>query len=151
MRARGALRQRLAFVILAMVVVSASLALPVTWLELDQLRDAFGDMSTLRRERRAGVLNELDSSAWDFARAHVRKGDTYLIVTHGRRGDGTTRDGITRAYASYWLLPAVQVSERERADVLIFVRADPFVDADPPPDAACETQSRSMCVKRLRG
>jgi hypothetical protein len=67
----------------------------------------------------------LNPRAFDaFARA-LRPGDRFYVdVPEGSRGIFVTRAAVVRALSSFYLLPAIRVTERRRADVVLSYRFD---------------------------
>ena len=60
---------------------------------------------------------DLPVARFDAMKAAVRRGDTWwLDVPEGSPEGLTTRGGVYRTYALYWLLPALPASSRDEAD-----------------------------------
>lgn len=133
-------------VAIAALVVSTGLTAGPLWDQLGTYRDLYGPLSASDRERTAGTLNAFDAASWDELRARVHRGDRYAVIGQPETSqDATTENLVARTYASFWLLPAVQVSSPRNADVLVY-----FKPPTPPPGAECFPSPRPVCVRRIR-
>jgi hypothetical protein len=77
-----------------------------------------------------------DPRIWNRLRIQIRRDDRYVIVA-----SGISRFEV-RNYAAYTLLPAIQVSERGTASVVI------FYETVPPRGVPCTPVGRRVCVTR---
>jgi hypothetical protein len=100
----------------------------------------YASMSQHDRERVAGASAGFPPDAWDWVRAQVPSGDRYAIETPVQRGAGFGR--LIRTYASYWLLPAVAVTDARHADVVVYVGERPVGRAE------CFRGAYAVCVER---
>lgn len=129
------------------VVLLASIAVGAwqTLADLVDVRQRYAGLDGTAREQRAGSHEGLDPRVWAALRRQLHRGDTYLLVTpRGEQRGLVDRGFVTRAYAGYFLLPAVQVTSRRDATAIV------FVDAPAPPQAVCTKRgARSACVLRL--
>jgi hypothetical protein len=111
--------------------------------DLSDYRGEFGDMSRREAEHEAGRHHGFEPAVWDFLRRHVRAGERYAVVTPGGRPRGFTNEGaVTRTYAAFWLLPAVQVERPRDADVVV------YVGVRPGGEATCVPGRPRACVSR---
>ena len=130
----------------ATLVVSTALTALPFWDQLGGYRARYGAMTASERERAAGTQNAFDAASWDELRARLRRGDRYAVVGQPETSqDAVIENLVARTYASYWLLPAVQVRSPEQADVLVY-----FKPATPPTGAECFPSDRPVCIRRIR-
>lgn len=116
---------------LASTVVGAS----VGALKLDDWRKDYGVLPPSLRDDPVALFLGFDVEGWDALQRSLRKGDRYLVVARG-----PTRFEV-RNYAAYALLPAVQVTEEEDADVVVYYGADPPADR-------CTSIGKEVCIAR---
>jgi hypothetical protein len=97
-----------------------------TWDWLTRQREQFARLSATERAQEPGTAQLLPVDAFDFFRSHVRKGERYAIVVKpGSFATGVDRPQAARLFARYYLLPAVQVPDVARAQVVFTVGIDP--------------------------
>ena len=130
----------------AALVVSTGVTIRPLWAQLDAFRVRYGAMSPAERERAAGTQNAFDAESWDALRTRLRPGDRYAVIGQPETTqDARVENLVARTYASYWLLPAVQIRSPEAADALIY-----FKPVTPPPGAECFPSPRPVCIRRIR-
>ena len=141
-RARGALVVAAAVAL----VISTGLTAGPLWDQLASYRSLYGPLTASERERAAGTLNSFDAVSWDALRARVHRGDRYAVIGQPETSEDTAIENlVARTYASFWLLPAVQVRSPENANVLVY-----FKPPTPPAGAECFPGPRPVCVRRIR-
>lgn len=113
-RSRGALRRALAAAAIAGALTSALWGARVVVPALDDWRGPYGPLTEDLRDDPVGHFLGFDDAVWESLRRSVGRGDRYAVVA-----EGETRFEV-RNYASYTLLPAVQVSDPSDADVVIY-------------------------------
>jgi hypothetical protein len=97
-----------------------------TWDWLSGQRAQFARLSPAERAQEPGTAQLLPVDAFDFFRAHVRKGERYAIVVKpGSFQAGVDRPQAARVFARYYLLPAVQVADPARAQIVFTVGVEP--------------------------
>ena len=97
-----------------------------TWDSLAAQRSEFSRLSPVERAQEPGTAQLLPVDAFDFFRAHVRKGERYAIVVKpGSFQAGVDRPQAARLFARYYLLPAIQVADPTRAQIVFTVGVDP--------------------------
>jgi hypothetical protein len=129
----------------ALVLSTALTAIPF-WDQLGAYRARYGAMTASERERAAGTQNAFDAASWDAIRARLRSGDRYALIGQPETShDAAVENLVARTYASYWLLPAVQVRSPQNADVLVY-----FKPSKPPVGAECFASDRPVCIRRVR-
>lgn len=140
----GARRTRAATVV-ALAAAVAALASAVAGLRPvlstldDQRRDVLALPKTLRDDP-VGLYLGLDTEGWRRLETAVGRGDRYAIVS------GRPEQHEVRNYAAYSLLPAIQVSDPEAADAVL------YYGAEPPPGVECARIGRLLCLaERERG
>ena len=110
----------------ALAVASAAITFPRSWSFASDQRAAFAD---LPREPTLVFRYQqlLPAEAVAFVRQRVRPKERYFLLARGGATSvvGVPAETATRTFARYALLPAVQVRELERADVVVAVGADP--------------------------
>jgi hypothetical protein len=138
-------RRTRARVVLALIVAASIVAsLGAFWTALEGLRDTYGRLSPGERERAAGTHEDLGGPAWDAIKAQLGPGDRFAVIGQRKADDESRRENlVTKTYASYWLLPAVQVSDPGRADVTIYVNPSPV-----PEGARCFAGRWAICFRR---
>lgn len=131
--------------IIIALIASVALGLPRTLRHLVDTHRRYAPLDHTTREQAAATHEKFNATDWEFLRRGVRRGDTYLLVTPiGKTGSGVPRRYVTRTFANYRLLPAVQVANRRDANVVV------FIDAAAPARATCSTVARTACLLRLR-
>jgi hypothetical protein len=111
---------------LAVALVSSLKDYRGTWNWLSGQRAQFVHLSKTERAQEPGVAQLLPVDAFDFFRAHLRKGDRYFIAARpGRFQAGVDRAQAARIFSRYYLLPSIQVAEPRRADFVLTVGLDP--------------------------
>jgi hypothetical protein len=97
-----------------------------TWDRLSRQRHEFAPLSPAARAQEPGTAQLLPVDAFDFFRARVHKGERYAIVVKpGSFQAGVDRPQAARLFARYYLLPAIQVADVSRAQVVFTVGIDP--------------------------
>ena len=140
---RDRLRIAIAVVAATSLVLSAVIGLQATIDGLRDWYDRYSSETTPVRERAAGERHRFDAAAWDELRGYLGLGDRYIVVTPKGAAEGWVDRGVvTRTYAAYRLLPAIQVIDAAEANAVV------YIDAEPPPDAVCVDVARRHCVVR---
>jgi hypothetical protein len=99
---------------------------PASWRFLDDQHKEFADYSASDRLEAAGYANALPVGAFDFFRAHLeRKERYYLAAPAGSYISGVDRPAALRAFARYYLLPAIAVQSPDQAEAIVSVGVDP--------------------------
>lgn len=97
-----------------------------TWDWLSGQRSQFAGLSAAERAQEPGTAQLLPVDAFDFFRARVHKNERYAIVVKpGSFEAGVDRPQATRLFARYYLLPAIQVADPARAQIVFTVGIDP--------------------------
>lgn len=137
------MRGRAAFGLAALAAASALVGLPHVWGDLEGLHDRYGSQTRSEAEHEAGTHHHFDAAGWDFFRAQVGKRERYYLETPKGEGRGFVDEGtVARTYASFWLLPGIQVTAPGEADVILSYKAPPATRAD------CLDAARLYCVRR---
>ena len=127
------------------LVISTGLTARPLWDQLDTYRSLYGPLTAFERERTAGTQNAFDAASWDELRARIHRGDRYALIGQPETSqDAAVENLVARTYASFWLLPAIQVRAPENANVLVY-----FKPATPPAGAECFPSPRPVCVRRV--
>jgi hypothetical protein len=108
----------------------------VVVLEHNELRERYGPLEPARREDEIVRSLGFDSDVWERLRSSVRAGDRFNIVAQGMD------QHEVRNYAAYALLPAIQVTDRSAADVVV------YYEIDPPAGVRCRPIGERVCVVR---
>lgn len=125
-RARTASSAAAALATFAIAIASGVKELPGTWNWLSGQHAQFEHFSAQERAQEPGTAQFLPVDAFDFFRAALREGDRYyLAVRRGRFVTGVDRATAARIFGRFYLLPAIQVDEPARADVVLTVGIDP--------------------------
>jgi hypothetical protein len=99
---------------------------PNTWDWLSRDHTQFARLSAAERAQEPGTAQLLPVDAFDFFRSQVREGDRYYIAaTSGGFQSGVDRATATRIFSRYYLLPAIQVDDPSKADIVLTVGVDP--------------------------
>lgn len=131
--------------IVAALVLTAALGAPQTVRNLVDVHQRYAPLDHTAREQAAGTHEHFGAADWEFLGRGVHRGDTFLVVTPiGPAGGAVGRGFVTRTFANYRLLPAVQVTTRRDANVIV------YVDAGAPAQASCASPARTACLLRLR-
>ena len=102
---------------------------------LDDWRGPYGPLTEDLRDDPVGHFLGFDDAVWESLRRSVGRGDRYAVVAAGEAPFEVLN------YAAYTLLPAVQVSDPRRADVVIY-----YGVASPP--AGCRVVGPDVCLVR---
>lgn len=120
----AAVSRVLAAAALALALASAALGATRIWPQLshDRARDA--RLTPAQAERAIWTENgsPLPPALYDFWRSQLRRGDRYYLAAHATSPQSLEQPNIVRAYAAYWLLPAIQVRSAARANVVLTFR-----------------------------
>jgi hypothetical protein len=116
-------------------LVSALWGASVVVPALDDWRGPYGPLTEDLRDDPVGHFLGFDDAVWEALRRSVGRGDRYAVVAAGE-----ARFEV-RNYAAYTLLPAVQVSDPGKADVVIYYGV---ASSDP----ECTAVGRDVCVVR---
>jgi hypothetical protein len=110
----------------AVALASALDTYPSTWSFLRDQRVESARLSALERRQAAGYKHLLPVDVFDFFRTHLRPGDRYYVQARpGRFFAGVDRPTASRTFARFYLLPAVEVDDAKRADVVLSLARDP--------------------------
>jgi hypothetical protein len=120
----------------AAAITSALGGARIVQVDLEGWRERYGAMEPSEREGEVARSIGLDVSAWERLRRLVGVGDRYAIVA------SVPEQHEVRNYASYLLLPAIQVAEVADANVVIYYAPDS------PLEPGCIRIGR-MCLVRL--
>ena len=97
-----------------------------TWSFLADQRREFADSAPEDRLAAAGYANGLPVDAFDFFRAHLRRKERYFLAApENAYIAGVDRPTALRAFARYYLLPAVAVESPDEAEAVVSVGTDP--------------------------
>lgn len=103
---------------------------------MDTARDYYAELDDTQREREIELALGFDSELWRRLRLSIRADDRFAVVS-----DAFEQHEV-RNYASYVLLPAVQVADVGEADVVLY-----WAD-NPPPDVRCARLADNVCLER---
>lgn len=120
----------------AAAIASALGGARIVQVDLEGWRERYGAMEPSTREGEVARSIGLNATAWERLRRLVGVGDRYAIVARA------PEQHEVRNYASYLLLPAIQVADVADANVVIYYAPDP------PPRPGCIRIGR-MCLVRL--
>jgi hypothetical protein len=108
----------------ALALVSAALGAWQLWPNLAATHARWAGVSRTEALRAAGDDAQMPADVWDFFRAHIRAGDRYVLRTPKGAPRGFVDEAtVARTYASWWLLPAVQVDEEAQATIVLDYRS----------------------------
>jgi hypothetical protein len=127
-----------AAVFAAAALLSADRSARIVLPELDAWRDDYRQLAPIERER--AVLRSLGFKVptWVRLRESLGEGDRYHVLAKvGYQHE-------IRNYASYALLPAIQVPRLEQADVVVYWQLEP------PSGRKCVDVGQDVCVLRRR-
>ena len=117
---------------LVSAVWGASLALD----RMNEARDYYSGLEPALREEEIELSLGFDSEEWRRIRGSVRAEDRFAVVS-----DAFEQHEV-RNYASYTLLPAIQVADPEDATVVL------FWGARPPDGSPCTPLGENACIER---
>ena len=99
---------------------------PNTWDWLSKQHAQFAGLSPAERAQEPGTAQLLPVDAFDFFRSQLREGDRfYIAASHGGYETGVDRATASRIFGRFYLLPAVQVDDPSKADVVFTVGVEP--------------------------
>jgi hypothetical protein len=125
-------------VVLAACAAALASALGGAWVgipKLDDWRGPYGPLTPSLRDDPVALFLGFDVASWDALPRTLQKGDRYLVVVRG-----PMRFEV-RNYAAYALLPAIQVTARDAADVVVCYGKDT-------PTARCTRIGKEVCIQR---
>ena len=116
-----------AAVLAAVALASVGLGAARLWPELGRQHDRYASWSAPHVELAPALHERLPTEPFLAFRAALgdRRLRYYVDVPTGASELLTTRGGVFRTFATYWLLPAVPVADPRRADVVLAYGADP--------------------------
>jgi hypothetical protein len=120
----------------ALALGSAGYGARVLLANFDDARDRYGRLQASAREDEIERSLGFEVSAWEQLAQSVGADDRYTIVS-----DALEQHEV-RNYAAYLLLPAIQVSTIDDADVVVYYATDP------PEPARCVSIGTGICVQR---
>jgi hypothetical protein len=127
-------------IVLALLGAVAS-AVGGSWVgtrQLDGWRKDYGVLPPSLRDDPVALFLGFDVESWDALQRTLRRGDRYRVVARG-----PTRFEV-RNYAAYALLPAVQVTASEEADVVVYYGPGA-------PAGRCMRIGEEVCIERRAG
>jgi len=99
---------------------------PNTWDWLSKQHAQFAHLSPAERAQEPGTAQLLPVDAFDFFRSQLRQGDRfYIAASRGGYEAGVDRATASRIFGRFYLLPAVQVDDPSKADVVFTVGVEP--------------------------
>jgi len=125
-------------VVLAACVAALASAFGGAWVgipKLDDWRKDYGTLTPALRDDPVALFLGFDVESWDALQRTLRNGDRYRMVARG-----PARFEV-RNYAAYALLPAIQVTADEAADVVVYYGADA-------PAVGCTRIGAEVCIRR---
>ena len=100
--------------------------LPNTWNWLSRQHAQFAGLSPAERAQEPGTAQLLPVDAFDFFRSNLKPGDRfYIAASHGGYEAGVDRATARRIFGRFYLLPAIQVDDPSKADVVFTVGVRP--------------------------
>jgi hypothetical protein len=103
---------------------------------MDEARSYYASLTPAERENEIELALGFDSPLWDEIRRAVRADDRYHVVSEA------LEQHEVRNYASYTLLPAIQVTDVEQATLVLYWANEP------PAGSPCVELSPDVCVER---
>jgi hypothetical protein len=132
-------RRALAAAAIAIALASAAVGAAKLWPDLSGARARDAGLSKAQAARAIWRESPLPPALYDFWRSRLRRGDRYYVAARQESEQSLEKPNIVRAYAAYWLLPAIQVRHPRRANVVLTFRVDPGRFRRP----------RAQCLRRL--
>jgi hypothetical protein len=127
----------------ALVVVAAAAALvSALWgtrdslQRMDAARDYYTSLSAAEREDEIELALGFDHALWERIQNAVDDDDRFAVVSEA------PEQHEVRNYAAYALLPAIQVSDAQDANVVLYYASDP------PAGAECDRLAADVCLER---
>ena len=120
------------------VAVALAASVWSTWIGVPRLADARGYWSNVDaglRDDPVADIYGLGEPLFEALEQSIRPEDRFLIVA-----DAPEQHEV-RNYAAYRLLPAVQVSDAGRADVVVYYKVEP-------PETGCAPLAKDVCLVR---
>jgi hypothetical protein len=101
--------------LVAALAASVLLSGNVVRRHVDQSVARDSKLTPAERQHAAGDRLHLDPAPFDVFRAELRPRELYAVdVPPGAMGPFITRGAVVRAYAAFYLLPAIQVEQADR-------------------------------------
>ncbi len=119
-------------VVVALAFASSQKTLPRSWGFMAAQLELYGNVSADVRDRTPGYAIGLPVEYFDFYREHLRRGERYYLYVPAAPDalveslpPGVDLPDAVRLFGRFYLLPAIQVNEPERADIILTFRSDP--------------------------
>jgi hypothetical protein len=110
--------------VLVLAVVSAGLGVAKVWPALSDARSRETGLSKTQAKQAIWRESPLPPALYDFWRAQLRRGERYFVAVRPTGEQSLVKPIIVRAYAAYWLLPAIEVRAVRQAKVVLTFRVD---------------------------
>jgi hypothetical protein len=114
--------------VLAVTALSSTLkSYPVSWRFLHREHAQFSGYTAQDRLEAAAYANGIPIDAFNFFRAHLRRGDLYFVSAPASASftPGVDRSAALQTFGRYYLLPAIAVATPRQATVVLSVGTDP--------------------------
>ena len=120
-------RLALAALLAAMALASTLRSYPESWRFLQREHAQFSGYTPQDRLEAAAYANGIPIDAFNFFRAHLRRGDHYFVSAPASASftPGVDRSATLQTFGRYYLLPAIAVAIPAQASVILSVGQDP--------------------------
>jgi hypothetical protein len=120
-------RLALAGLLAATALASTLKSYPESWRFLHREHAQFSGYTAQDRREAAAYANGIPIDAFNFFRAHLRRGDLYFVSAPASASfdPGVDRSASLQTFGRYYLLPAIAVATPAQASVILSVGTDP--------------------------
>ena len=120
-------RLALAGLLAATALASTLKSYPESWRFLHREHAQFSGYTAQDRLEAAAYANGIPIDAFNFFRAHLRRGDLYFVSAAASASfdPGVDRSASLQTFGRYYLLPAIAVAMPAQASVILSVGQDP--------------------------
>jgi hypothetical protein len=120
-------RLALAALLAVTALFSTVKSYPESWRFLHREHAQFSGYTAQDRLEAAAYANGIPIDAFNFFRAHLRRGDLYFVSAPAAASftSGVDRSATLQTFGRYYLLPAIAVATPRQATVVLSVGQDP--------------------------
>jgi hypothetical protein len=120
-------RLALAGLLAVTALASTIKSYPESWRFLHREHAQFSGYTAQDRLEAAAYANGIPIDAFNFFRAHLRRGDLYFVSAPASASftPGVDRSATLQTFGRYYLLPAIAVTTPDQATVVLSVGQDP--------------------------